>query len=85
MVDFFTPITKWAERIHLPETTPEIFRKAFKIAQTNRPGATAIVIPEDMAKAETTLSPLPKQQPKLGAPNAAQLARAIETIRNNFV
>nr|MDA3921186.1 thiamine pyrophosphate-binding protein [Salinisphaera sp.] len=34
----FAPITKWTGTILLPEATAEIMRKAFKTAQTERPG-----------------------------------------------
>ena len=38
----FQPATKWNARIERPEVIPEIVRKAFKIAQLEKPGATHI-------------------------------------------
>ena len=39
LVNMFQPITKYATQILEPEIVPEIVRKAFKVAQTEKPGA----------------------------------------------
>ncbi len=80
LVELFRPITKWASRIVLPETTPEIVRKAFKLAQTERPGATLVVFPEDVARHQVQGAPLRPAQPKPTAPNPAQLGRALALL-----
>src|SRR6266542_3674793 len=36
LVSMFRPVTKWAELIQRPEAVPEMVRKAFKLAQTER-------------------------------------------------
>ena len=36
--------------VTLPEAAPEMVRKAFKLATTERPGATFLVLPEDVAE-----------------------------------
>ena len=33
-----------------PEAIPEMIRKAFKLAQTERPGAVYLAVPEDVEK-----------------------------------
>ena len=38
LVNLFQPITKYATQIREPEIVPEIVRKAFKVAQTEKPG-----------------------------------------------
>lgn len=48
IVALFHPITKWNTLIQKPETIPEIVRKAFKIAEMEKPGATHIDLPEDV-------------------------------------
>ena len=53
IVKMFQPATKWNARVERPEVIPEIVRKAFKIAQLEKPGATHIEIPEDIASAKT--------------------------------
>ncbi|MCA1694789.1 MAG: acetolactate synthase large subunit, partial [Actinobacteria bacterium] len=54
LVGLFRPVTKWADTITVPEATPEMVRKAFKVAQSERPGATALMVPEDVERLETS-------------------------------
>lgn len=49
LVAMFAPVTKWSTQIVRPSNTPEIVRKAFKIAQTEKPGAVHINLPENIA------------------------------------
>lgn len=53
LVAMFTPVTKWSKQIVRPDTTPEIVRKAFKIALSEKPGATHINLPENIAAMDT--------------------------------
>ncbi len=48
IVRVFRPVTKWNTIIQKPETIPEIIRKAFKVAEIEKPGATHVDIPEDV-------------------------------------
>ena len=50
LVSVFQPITKYATQILEPGIVPEIVRKAFKVAQTEKPGATFIDFPENIAE-----------------------------------
>ena len=59
---------------------PEAIRKAFKVAQTEKPGATHIEIPEDIAKAEIDAVPLLAQSPHPGPALAGQIERAAHLI-----
>lgn len=49
LVAMFSPVTKWNTQIVRPSNTPEIIRKAFKIAQSEKPGAVHIDLPENIA------------------------------------
>ena len=49
LVAMFAPVTKWNKQIVRPNTTPEIVRKAFKISQSEPPGAVHIDLPENIA------------------------------------
>ena len=80
LVDLFRPVTKWSAMINLDNTIPEVVRKAFKIAQMERCGATAIIIPEDIVKLQSDFSPLPWKQPKDTMPDPSQLQRAANII-----
>lgn len=77
----FHPITKWSAQIKKAETIPEAVRKAFTLAQAEKPGATHLTLPEDIAKLEVEENPLPE----LGlyppsAPLPCQLERAAAII-----
>ena len=48
----YEPISKWASSITHARNIPETIRKAFKIAQQEKPGATVIELPEDLAKVQ---------------------------------
>lgn len=49
LVTMFSAVTKWNTQIVRPTNTPEIIRKAFKIAQAEKPGAVHIDLPENIA------------------------------------
>jgi len=80
LVSLFRPITKWADTITVPEATPEMVRKAFKVAQSERPGATAIMVPEDVEQSEASGLPLPLNRPRGKAPSPERVARAVEVL-----
>jgi len=57
-VRLFQPITKYATQILEPEIVPEVVRKAFKVAQTEKPGAAFIDFPENVAEMEVDAQPI---------------------------
>ncbi len=50
LVNLFEPISKFHTQIVHPETIPEVVRKAFKQAETEKPGVSFIDFPEDVAR-----------------------------------
>jgi acetolactate synthase-1/2/3 large subunit len=58
LVAMFSPVTKWNAQIVRPSITPEIVRKAFKIAQSEKPGAVHIDLPENIAAMTVDGTPL---------------------------
>lgn len=58
LVAMFSPVTKWNAQIVRPSITPEIVRKAFKLAQTEKPGAVHIDLPENIADMAVEGKPL---------------------------
>ncbi len=62
VVAMYRPVTKWAQQIHHPNNIPEVVRKAVRTALVEKPGATLVELPEDIAQMEATTDPL---QPKL--------------------
>jgi acetolactate synthase-1/2/3 large subunit len=84
LVSMFAPVTKWAALTATPDAVPEMIRKAFKLAQTERPGAVYLAVPEDVEKntAPRDARPLVVNIPRADEPSPAQLARAAEVLRN---
>jgi acetolactate synthase-1/2/3 large subunit len=82
LVSMFEPATKWSALVALPSAVPEMVRKAFKLAQTERPGAVYLAVPEDVeeAAAPSESNPLPVNVPRPDDPSAAQLDRATEIL-----
>ena len=60
LVAMFAPVTKWNAQVVRPSNTPEIVRKAFKLAQSEKPGAVHIDLPENIADMDVVGSPLRK-------------------------
>jgi acetolactate synthase-1/2/3 large subunit len=80
VVQMFAPVTKWSTRVSVPESVPEVVRKAFRLARIEKPGATHIELPEDVAKEEVHSVPLEVR--RTSYPQAQQEAtlRAAEII-----
>jgi len=53
IISVMRPLTKDAVSIIDPNEIPTVLRNAFKLAQTERPGAVHIELPEDVAESET--------------------------------
>jgi acetolactate synthase-1/2/3 large subunit len=82
LVELFKPITKWNARVTSPEIVPEVVRKAFKVAESEKPGATHLELPEDVMAAEVDARPLPRRRPVKPEPSARELLKAADLIRN---
>jgi len=82
LVSMFAPVTKWAELIATPGAVPEMIRKAFKLAQTERPGAVYLAVPEDVEKdlAPEGARPLVVNIPRPDEPSSTQLRRAADVL-----
>lgn len=84
LVSMFAPVTKWSALVATPEAVPEMVRKAFKLAQTERPGAVYLAVPEDVEEADAPQdsTPLRVNVPRPDDPSAAQIARAAEILKS---
>ncbi len=82
LVSMFSPVTKWADVILTPAAVPEMIRKGFKLAQTERPGAVYLAVPEDVETmaAPPGLAPLNLNIPRPDVPSAAQIERAAAVL-----
>ncbi len=80
LVSLYRPITKWGDMVTVPDAAPEMVRKAFKQAETERPGATFIILPEDVAELEAEGEPLPVNVPRDPSPAPEQVHRAAHVL-----
>ena len=81
LVRVMRPITKWNAQISDPNIIPEVVRKAFKVAESEKPGATHIELPEDVMEAEIEAAPLPRRKAPQPEPQARELLKAADLIR----
>jgi acetolactate synthase I/II/III large subunit len=83
LVPMFAPVTKWSALMAIPGAAPEMIRKAFKLAQTERPGAVYLAVPEDVeaASVPSGLIPLRVNVPRADDPSGEQVSRAAQILR----
>ena len=83
LVSMFAPVTKWSALVATPGAVPEMIRKAFKLAQTERPGAVYLAIPEDVEQAQAPAhdKSLTVNVPRPDEPSPGQVERAAVLLR----
>jgi acetolactate synthase I/II/III large subunit len=82
LVSMFKPVTKWAAEIKIPSAVPEMVRKAFKVAQTERPGSCYLGVPQDLEEMSVSPSvrPLLRSEVYDSAPSPSQVSRAAKVL-----
>jgi acetolactate synthase-1/2/3 large subunit len=80
LVNMFKPITKYSTQVLTPDITPEVVRKAFKVAQTEKPGAAFIDFPENIAEMKCEKKPIPVQTAYNPVPPDAKVEQAAKII-----
>ena len=80
----FEHVTKYSSRIVEPEIIPEVIRKAFKLAQTEKMGACFIEFPENIAEMSVeSAQPLPPRNTQLSEPPTERVVRAADLINSS--
>ncbi|MCM2578953.1 acetolactate synthase large subunit [Streptomyces meridianus] len=82
LATMFAPVTQWSARVQCPQAVPEMMRRAFKTAQSERPGAVFLAVPEDIeaARPAEPLTPLPFDRVRADAPHPVQISRAAKVL-----
>jgi len=83
LVEIMRPVTKWNSRVIHAPVAAEAVRKAFKVAQVEKPGPTHLDIPDDVAAEESGEVPLPVNRPRRSEPSAREVERALELLRSS--
>ncbi|MCZ7534884.1 MAG: acetolactate synthase large subunit [Acidimicrobiia bacterium] len=82
VVSVLRPVTKWNARVGDPAIIPEAVRKAFKVAESEKPGPTHLELPEDVMSADLDARPLPRRDPARSEPPESDLSAAADIIRS---
>jgi acetolactate synthase-1/2/3 large subunit len=80
LTNLFDPVTKYSASLLDPDIIPEVVRKAFKLAQSEKTGAAFIEFPENIAQLEVDLDLLPVTQHFDPEPPAEKVAEAAALI-----
>lgn len=80
LVNLFEPISKYSVSIRSPLVVPEVVRKAFSMAATEKPGGSFIELPENIAKMDVDGVPLKvheTDEPEAPPPRIEQAVKMI--------
>lgn len=80
VLGMFAPVVKWGARIELPDGAPEVIRTAFRTARLERPGATHVELPEDVAEHDAGGAPIPVRRTRYAAAREDTVRAAAEAI-----
>ena len=80
LIGVMRPIVKWNARVSSPEIIPEVVRKAFAVAESEKPGSTHLELPEDVMGQPLDACPLPRHAPVRPEPGNKELQRAADMI-----
>jgi acetolactate synthase-1/2/3 large subunit len=83
VITMFKPITKWNQSIRNGDNIPEIVRRAFKIAMEEKAGATHIELPQDVAKQQSRIKPIGRQEEDVllrSHPNRDLIVKTVKLI-----
>ena len=82
VVAMYRPVTKWAQQIQHPDNIPEVVRKAVRTALVEKPGATLIELPEDIAHMDASTKPLQPKRLRRAVPDDKIVDQAFEMLEN---
>jgi len=80
VIDMMRPITKYTQQIASGDNIPSRVREAFRLAAEEKPGATHLELPEDIAAEETERTPLDASLARRPVAEEKAVARAIELL-----
>jgi acetolactate synthase-1/2/3 large subunit len=76
IVEIMQPVTKMSRCIAMSSKIPVLVRRAFRHAESERPGAVLLELPEDIAKEEVAEQPLPPIKTAIPIPGESCLEEA---------
>lgn len=83
-VSLFRPVTKFAAAVDSPESVSEVIANAFRCAESGRPGAAFVSLPDDIMAAPSQAGVLAPVTPdRVGVAASQDLERAAEMINRS--
>jgi thiamine pyrophosphate-dependent acetolactate synthase large subunit-like protein len=80
-LDTFQTMAKWTFSVPSAERIPEVFRRAFTLARSGRPGPVIIEIPQDISMAQADLPPYQKTRRVRFGPDPDDIEELIELMQ----
>jgi thiamine pyrophosphate-dependent acetolactate synthase large subunit-like protein len=80
-LDTFQTMAKWTFSVPSAERIPEVFRRAFTLARSGRPGPVIIEIPQDISMAQAELPPYQKTRRVRFGPDPDDIEKLIELMQ----
>ncbi|MFM5915591.1 MAG: acetolactate synthase large subunit [Chakrabartia godavariana] len=80
VVDMMRPITKYTHQLAASDNIPSRIREAFRLAEEEKPGATHIEFPEDIADEHTDATPLPRSHVRRPNADVKSIRAAVQKI-----
>src|SRR5262245_45150692 len=80
-LDTFQTVAKWTFSIPSPERAPQVFRRAFTLARSGRPGPVIIEIPQDISMAQADIPPYTKTRRVRFGPDPYDIDKLVELMR----
>lgn len=81
VVDMMRPITKYTRQIVGGDNIPSRVREAFRLASEEKPGATHLELPEDIAAEDSDMEPLEASLVRRPIVESKAVTRAVELLR----
>jgi acetolactate synthase-1/2/3 large subunit len=79
----FKPVTKWNKVIYNPKEAAKAVSKAIQIAEEEKPGATHIDLPEDIAEMEAKAQIIPIAKNKIIKASKSEIEKAVKIIKDS--
>ncbi len=82
VVDMMLPVTRFTRQVESGDRVPSCIREAFRLAQQERPGATHLELPEDIADEQTDAVCIEPSFTRRPIAESKGIRRAAETIKS---
>ncbi|WP_298467708.1 acetolactate synthase large subunit [uncultured Erythrobacter sp.] len=80
VVAMMEPVTKFAHQLHSGDNIPSRVREAFRLAEEEKPGATHLELPEDIAAEDAFTQPIARSVARRPSAETKAVRQAVEAI-----